>query len=102
MYSMFKDCSSLKTLTLDNFDTSCVVTMKEMYRDCSSLVELDLTSFDTSNVKSMAYMFAGCKALTGLKADNFVINQGCDRWDMFSGWDKSNMPQWYKDLCNMK
>ena len=57
---MFKDCSSLKKLNLNNFNTSNVINMNSMFYGCSSLEELNLNSFNTNNVLYMGNMFFHC------------------------------------------
>ena len=57
---MFYNCSSLKELNLNNFNTSNVTNMSWMFYDCRSLTELNLNNFNTNNVTDMSYMFWGC------------------------------------------
>ena len=42
MNSMFKDCSLLISLNLNNFNISYVTFMNNMFKGCSSLTSLDL------------------------------------------------------------
>ena len=42
MSFMFCDCSSLKKLNIDNFNTNNVIDMSYMFSGCSSLKELNL------------------------------------------------------------
>ena len=85
MSSMFSGCSSLTTLDLSNFDTSEVTSMYGMFYGCSSLTALDLSSFDTSQVTDMIYMFYNCSSLTSLDLSNFDTSQVTDMGEMFSG-----------------
>ena len=62
-YSMFRGCSSLKSLELSNFDTRNVETMNNMFYECSSLTSLDLSNFDTGKVLNMDFMFSKCTSL---------------------------------------
>ena len=57
MSEMFKDCSNLTELDLDNFDTSNVTDMSNMFSGCSDLEILDMSSFDVSNVSTATGMF---------------------------------------------
>ena len=66
MWDMFKGCSALESLTLNNFDTSKVTDMESMFEECSSLKTLSLTSFNTDNVQYMNRMFYNCKSLKSL------------------------------------
>ena len=56
---MFKNCSSLTSLNISNFNTDNVISMKNMFCDCSSLITLKLSNFKTKNVKDMSFMFSG-------------------------------------------
>ena len=60
MSYMFYECSSLKELNLNNFNTNNVTNMRCMFLGCSSLKELNLNRFNTNNVTDMSYMFKGC------------------------------------------
>ena len=60
MCGMFRGCSSLKELNLDNFITNNVTCMNNMFRECSSLIELNLSNFETNNETKMYSMFYGC------------------------------------------
>ena len=57
---MFNECSSLKELNLNNFNTNRVTNMSRMFSGCSSLKELNLNNFNTNNVTNMSDMFNGC------------------------------------------
>lgn len=43
-------CSSLKSLNLNNWNTTKITSIRTAFYGCSSLSELDLSSFDFSNV----------------------------------------------------
>ena len=60
MSSMFQDCTMIKKLNLENFNTSNVSDMNSMFKGCKSLSELDLTYFDKRNVRNQKQMFSGC------------------------------------------
>ena len=68
MSSMFKDCSSIISISdLHRIDTSQVTDMSYTFCNCSSLESLpDISRWDTSNVTNMKYMFGECKSLTRL------------------------------------
>ena len=57
---MFNECSSLKELNLNSFNTNNVIDMSCMFMGCKSLVELNLNNFNTDKVYKMFYMFSGC------------------------------------------
>ena len=60
---MFYECSSLKELNLNNFNTINVTNMSWMFHGCSSLKELNINNFNTINVTNMSDMFSGCSSL---------------------------------------
>ena len=64
---MFRGCSSLKELNLNNFNTNNVTDMSEMFGWCSSLKELNLNNFNTNNVTNMCRMFSKCSDELKLK-----------------------------------
>ena len=66
MQSMFSSCSSLTTLDVSDWDTSKVTNMQSMFSSCSKLTTLDVSDWDTSSVTNMNYMFDGCSSLTTL------------------------------------
>ena len=68
MNNMFKDCKSLTTLDLSNFNTENVTNMRSMFLNCGLLTSLDLSSFSTENVQFMMEMFNGCNNLETIYA----------------------------------
>ena len=96
--SMFRGCTNLKAVYLDNFYTNEVTDMSHMFANCSSLeiVEFNMTSssfddddafvsyskglvtdrgnFITSSVKTMAGMFSGCKSLHSFYLPNLDMH----------------------------
>lgn len=71
MYGMFWECTSLKSLVLSNFNTSNVTKMTAMFKHCTSLTNLDLSGFNTGNVREIDFMFDKCQSLTALDLSNF-------------------------------
>ena len=63
MSYMFCDCSSLKELKLDNFNTKNVEIMEEMFSNCTSIEYLPVNNFNTDNVSNMTEMFNSCSSL---------------------------------------
>jgi len=80
MSEMFRNCLSLTTLDVSNWDVSNATDMSFMFYNCSSLVSLDVYNWDVSNATDMSYMFIGCSSLISLNLLN---------WD-FTGAFKSN------------
>lgn len=81
---MFNECDQLKSLELNNFDTSNVTTMSRMFDGCSGLINLDVTNLDTSNVTSMNTMFGSCRSLENLDISNFNVKNVLDVSSMFN------------------
>ena len=63
MYAMFKDCKSLTTLDLSNFQTSEVKNMSDMFSGCSALTTI--WSFAFRNCFVSDAMFYECTSLQG-------------------------------------
>ena len=65
MEGAFKDCISLESLDVSNFDTSNVTTMKNMFNNCggSNLESFGISGWNTSNVTDMSGMFELCYGL---------------------------------------
>ena len=96
---MFKGCTNLNAIYLDNFYTNEVTDMSFMFADCTSLevieigmamsVQDDMTqsrgNFLTSNVTNMASMFEGCKSLQSFFLQNLDIHSVTNFSDMFAG-----------------
>lgn len=69
MEEMFSYNHGLESVILgadSGFSTSNVTTMKKMFAWCNAVTALDLTSFRTSRVTDMTYMFWSCKKLTNI------------------------------------
>ena len=82
---MFRNCWSLESLDLNNFDTSQVTEMGGMFFWCATLKSLDLSFFNTSKVTSMFNMFKNCYDLAQLDVRNFNTSKVTSMNDMFSG-----------------
>ena len=85
---MFRNCWSLESLDLNNFDTSQVTEMGGMFFWCVTLKSLDLSFFNTSKVTSMFNMFRNCYSLTQLDVSNFNTSKVTSMNAMFSGCSK--------------
>ena len=90
---MFKGCSNLNAVYLDNFYTNEVTDMSFMFAGCTSLevIEFDMAAsaqddmlsrdnFLTGSVTNMAGMFEGCKSL-----QSFFLHSVTNFSDMFAG-----------------
>ena len=67
----FYKCSDLAELEgLEYLNTSNVTSMAEMFRECASLKTIDVNNFDMTNVTDVSYMFFDCYALTTIYCNN--------------------------------
>ena len=97
---MFKGCSNLNAVYLDNFYTNEVTDMSFMFAGCTSLevIEFDMAesaqddmfsqsrdNFLTGSVTNMASMFEGCKSLHSFYLQNLDIHSVTNFSDMFAG-----------------
>ena len=103
---MFKGCTNLNAVYLDNFYTNEVTDMSFMFADCSSLevIEFDMATsveddmllekgrftpsrdnFLTGSVTNMAGMFEGCKSLQSFYLQNLDVHSVTNFSDMFAG-----------------
>ena len=95
---MFKGCTKLNAIYLDNFYTNEVTDMSFMFADCTSLeiVEIGMAAsaqdemnnrdnFLTGSVTNMASMFEGCKSLQYFCLQDLDIHSVTNFSDMFAG-----------------
>ena len=97
---MFKGCTNLNAVYLDNFYTNEVTDMSFMVAGCTSLevIEFDMAesaqddmfsqsrdNFLTGSVTNMASMFEGCKSLHSFYLQNLDIHSVTNFSDMFAG-----------------
>ena len=88
MHSMFYECSVLETLNLSSFDTSKVTSMWNMFYGCTSIKSLDLSNFDTSELNYTRGMFYSCSSLLFLNLQKFDAKKATKSGyyeDMFYG-----------------
>lgn len=85
MHSMFKGCSSLKSLDVSHFDTKNVEDMAYMFDNCQGLTELNVSKFDTQKVEAMNYMFNECINISSLDVSNFNTEKVNNMNSMFAG-----------------
>ena len=86
--NMFNGCTSLETINFTNFNTSKIKDMDGMFSNCSKLGSIDLTNFDTSLVEDMSFMFANCSNLNSINLSSFNTNNVQYMDSMFSGCSK--------------
>ena len=81
---MFKGCSSLIYLDLNNFTTSNVKYMNYMFSSCTSLENINITLFNTSSVIDMNHMFENCISLLSIDLSSFDTRETHNIDYMFS------------------
>ena len=89
MESLFNGCSDLQNINLGNFRTNSVINMKEMFNGCKSLKSIDLHSFDTSSVTNMERMFSDCNSLEEINLNNFNTSSVNNMNEMFNECTKA-------------
>jgi len=72
MDSMFRGCSSLTSINLNNINTKLVKTMSWMFSGCVNLTSINLPNLRALNLISIDYMFYNCKSLKILNLSNFT------------------------------
>ena len=85
MEGMFRNCSSLVSIDMGDFDTPNVQWLRDMFEGCSSLASIDLSSFHTEKVYGMEDMFKGCTSLTSLDLSSFSTPEVRYLSGMFNG-----------------
>ena len=60
MSYMFYECSELKTIIINNFNTNNVKNMCNMFYNCSSLIEINLSKFIINNDTNIDNMLNNC------------------------------------------
>ena len=81
---MFSACSSLKSINIEQFDTSLVQNMEEMFSGCNSIEYIELNSLKTNSVTNMRRMFNGCKNLKSLDLHNLDTTYVTNMEEMFN------------------
>ena len=66
MFSMFHDCSSLKTVDVSDWDVSGVTSMYNLFYGCSVLNNIDVSQWSNSSVTNVGYAFYNCSSLEEL------------------------------------
>lgn len=108
-YNMFNNCTNLKelklnhwntskvtnmaycfyynqqltTLEVSNWNTSNVTTISQMFYYCQKLTRLDLSNWNTAKVTSMRELFYHCDSLKKLDIRNFTFDSVTDNLNMF-------------------
>ena len=70
---MFADCTSLKSISFNDFKTNKLEDISYLFKGCCSLTSIDLSSLNTGQVKDVTKMFSGCKSLTSIDISKFYL-----------------------------
>ena len=90
MSFLFCDCTSLKEIDLESFDTSKVTDMSYMLYNCFSLKKINILSFNTSQVTNMSFMFYNCSLLKEINLSSFNTGKVTDMLSMFENCSSLN------------
>ena len=85
MSNMFSGCVRLTGVDLSSLETDNVITMKGMFMGCIKLSSIDISSLDTSNLLDMSDMFRGCYKLTDFTLDGLDLSNVTDMSGLFYG-----------------
>lgn len=78
---LFKDCSSLTTINLNNFNLGQVNQLQDLFNGCHKLTDLQISNWNTENVVNMERMFASCYSLQTIDLSSFdTKNLESARW----------------------
>ena len=106
MKDMFRNCSSLQSLDVSNWDVSNVIDFIYMFDSCSSLQSLDVSNWNVGNATGMGNMFYSCSSLQSLDVSNWDVSNVTSIYNMFYGcsslkeldvrnWDTRNLKKIY-------
>lgn len=118
----FRECKSLPSLDLSNWDVSNVTTLGSIFQHCIALETVNLTGWDTANVESISSMFLttgthgymAVKNIIGIEKfdtrkvkDMTGVFQRCSSLENLdlSGWDTSScesMPSMFASCTNLQ
>ena len=75
MRLLFDGCTNLTTLNINNWNISNCTGFQAWFSDCSSLTSLDLSNWTNTVCTNHAYMFSGCSSLQTLDVRNMSFSQ---------------------------
>lgn len=81
----FYKCSKLKTLNIKDWDTSNVTKLAGMFENCSALQEIDINNWDVSNVTSIERTFFNCSSIKHLDLSNWDTSKVTNLTYLFYG-----------------
>lgn len=90
------NCSELKELNANHWDTSSATSLAGAFYKCSKLQTLNIKDWDTSNVTTLAGMFESCGALQEIDINNWDVSNvtSIDRTFFSSGFKRLDISNW--------
>lgn len=100
MDEVFKE-SGVQKLDLRGWNVENVLTMQQMFKDCMSLATLNLTEWNAIKCTNMGDLFYGCIAIQNIYGLSTLVKAACKEMPSFvmlpdidldlSGWDTSGL-----------
>ena len=100
--SMLRDCTSLETVDVSEFNPENIYGLSAVFQGCTSLKTIDLSSWNVQNVKYFRSLFEKCTALESVDLSSWNVASaeeldsmfyGCSNLKSvnFSGWNTPNL-----------
>ena len=89
-YQMFVDCKNLKRIDFTGFSTSGVESMYRMFKNCTRLEDVDVNqmkNWDVSTVRDISEMFNGCQKIKTLDLSGWEVGLDVNTYR----WHPSNL-----------
>ena len=67
----FNGFEQIKSINLNNIDTSLTVSMSDLFYNCNKLNNIVFNQWNTTSVKDIGGMFYGCSSMTSINIDHF-------------------------------
>jgi len=81
--SAFKNCTNLKSIDIENLDTTKIVNMSHMFDGCKALTNLDVSYMNTMSVTDASYMFSDCSLLENINVSDWNVSNVKNMEGMF-------------------
>ncbi len=85
MKEMFRDCSKLKNVNLNNWSAKKLINLDYIFFGSSLIEEIEMNNFSAPLLTSTASMFSYAKKLQRLNINNWNISKVANLSSMFSG-----------------
>lgn len=86
--SMFRCCSGLRTLDLNDWDMSNVIDVGGMFSGCINLTQLHISDWDVQKITRAFNLFAGCESLKTLYISKWRVEKLINVGYMFDNCQK--------------